>query len=401
MADERALVAHLLRRTSFGPLPGQVKRLAQKGVEGALDEILAAPPLPPFGLPPTGQEDDSLAGRWLSQMGSPEAGLHEKMIWFWHGHFTSGISKVDDLRLLWNQHALLRRHALGSFRDLVQEITVDPAMLQYLDGDGSTGDAPNENYARELMELFTLGRGAYSEKDVRAAARALSGWSVDDAGRAVFDEEAAFEGRVTFLGHSGKLRARDIVDIVCTQPACASFIAGKVHRYLVGSEAPAQRRAELAAIFRSARLHLRPLVEAILRHPSFLESRMNRPRFPVEWVTAASAAAGVPSDMALCEAMGQVPFDPPNVAGWPPGERWLSAGVALARSALAVEAPSIEGIARAADPVLAALERCSLYEVSDPTLAALHRAAAAIPGAEQRAAAVLGLAIASPEFALA
>jgi len=401
MADERASVAHLLRRTTFGPLPGQVERLAQKGVDKALREILLGRPLPPFELPPANQEDDTLAARWLSQMRSPAAGLHEKMVWFWHGHFTSGVAKVDDPRLLWKQHALLRRHALGSFRDLVQEITVDPAMLQYLDGDGSTGDAPNENYARELMELFTLGRRAYTEKDVRAAARALAGWSVDDAGRAVFDEDAAFADRVTFLGRTGKLRARDIVDIVCDQPQCAAFIAGKVYRYLAGGEAPAERCAELAAVFRSAGLQIQPLAAAILLHPSFLESRMNRPRFPVEWVTAASAAAGVPSDAALCEAMGQLPFNPPSVAGWPPGERWLSAGVALARSALAVEAPSIEGIAGAADPVAATLERCSLYEVSDATLSALREAASAITGAEQRAAAVLGLALASPEFALA
>ncbi len=402
MADERALVAHLLRRTTFGPFPGQVESLAAQGVEAALQAVLSTAPLPAFAAPPADgtEEDGSLAAAWLAQMRSPQAGLHEKMTWFWHGHFTSGADKVDQPALLWEQHALLRRHALGNFRDLVQEITVDPAMLVYLDGDGSTAEAPNENYARELMELFTMGRGHYTEQDVRAGARALAGWSVD-GGRAVFDEDSALQHAVTFLGRTGRFRAPDIADLVCDQPECAGFIAAKIYRYLVGVEAPAERRVELAERFRAAGLRIRPLVEDILRHPSFFQARLNRPRFPVEWVTAASAALGVVSAVELCEALGQVPFAPPNVAGWPPGERWLAASAALARTSLALQSPTLASIRQAGDPGQAALEQCSLYEVSSETREALAQAAASVSDPDQQAAVVLGLAIASPEFALA
>jgi uncharacterized protein (DUF1800 family) len=245
-----------------------------------------------------------------------------------------------------------------------------------------------------------MGRGHYTERDVRAGARALAGWSVDE-GKAVFDEDSALKDTVTFLGRTGRFRARDIAGIVCDRPECASFIAGKVYRYLVGVEAPLERRTELAARFRGEGLRIRPLVEDILRHPTFFESRLNRPRFPVEWVTAASAALGVPSAVEVCEAMGQVPFAPPNVAGWPPGERWLAVSAAVARASLALQAPALEPISRAQDPVQAALDHCSLYEVSSETREALAQASASVSDPGKRAAVVLGLAVASPEFALA
>src|ERR1700687_2170069 len=138
------------------------------------------------------------------------------MVWFWHGHLTSSEDKVGDWKRVYDQHLLLRRHALGNFRELLQAITVDPAMLVYLDGDGSTADAPNENYGRELMELFALGRGNYSQADVRAAAGALSGWSVDDRGRPSFDPAAGPPRPVALLGHRVN-DAASVVDAICDQ----------------------------------------------------------------------------------------------------------------------------------------------------------------------------------------
>jgi uncharacterized protein (DUF1800 family) len=383
---------------SFGPLPGQVEELAAGGVARAIESVLGAEALPPFDAPT--KSDDDIATSWIKQMQDGRSCLAEKITWFWHGHFTSSVNQVDDVRMLYRQYMLLRRHALGDFRQMAQEITVDPAMLIYLNGDGSTGESPNENYGRELMELFVLGRGSYSQADVRAAARGLAGWSVQD-GEAKFDPEAAHRGELTFLGRTGRFDARIVVDTVCDHPSCAPYIATRLHRYLAGAYPSPERRDQLARVFRDSGLNIGTLVAAILRHPSFLESRLNRPRYPVEWVTAATAALGAPASLEACTALGQVPFDPPNVAGWPSGQRWLAPGPALARASLAVTAPVVDEIAAAPDPVAAALARCSLYEVGATTQAALQRAAAATSDPAKRAAGLLALAVASPEFALA
>jgi uncharacterized protein (DUF1800 family) len=406
VADE-SLIAHLLRRTTFGPLPGQVERLAATGgIAGAIDWVLSGPPLP-LGRPPKlPKEGDGglLAKWWLARMAEPGAGLLEKLTWFWHGHLTTSDNKVDRPQLLWQQHRLLRDHAAGSFADLVRHITVDPAMLLYLDGDGSTGDAPNENYGRELMELFTLGRGHYSQADVAAAARGLAGWSVDDKGRATFDEGSAYPDAVSFLGIRGRLRAADIAAIACGHDACSRFMVTKLHRYLVGIPPEPQRAEQLAHLFRDSGLNIRPVVEDILRHPSFLQECLNRAREPVEWVTAAMAALGLHDPQVAydtCAAMGQVPFSPPNVAGWPHGNRWLGASIGLAKAALIVTGQPADDVAAAPDPVGATLRRCALYEVTESTRAALDQAASAVNDARQRALLLVALAVASPEFAVA
>jgi uncharacterized protein (DUF1800 family) len=406
VADER-LIAHLLRRTTFGPLPGQVERFAASGgIAGAIDRVLSAPPLPLGRSPKLAKEGDGgpLARWWLARMAHPDAGLVEKLTWFWHGHLTTSDNKVDRPPLLWQQHRLLREHAVGSFADLVRLITVDPAMLLYLDGDGSTGDAPNENYGRELMELFTLGRGHYTQADVAAAARGLAGWSVDEKGGAVFDQGSAYPDAVSFLGVRGQLRAADIAAIACGHDACARFVVSKLHRYLVGVVPEPPRTEQLAGLFRQSGLNTRTVVEDILRHPSFLEARLNRAREPVEWVTAAMAVLGLRDPQVAydtCAAMGQVPFSPPNVAGWPQGNRWLGASISLAKAALIVTGEPADGVAGSSDPVSAALRRCALYEVTDPTRACLEQAAGAVNDPRQRAVLLVALAVASPEFALA
>jgi uncharacterized protein (DUF1800 family) len=399
MPDDAALIAHLLRRVSFGPLPGQVEALEPHGYDAAVETVLSAPPLPAFPPPAAG---DDLATAWLRWMRRPDAGLHEKLTWFWHGHFTSSVDAVDPPSLLYRQHLVLRRHALGDFRQLVRDITTDAAMLQYLNGDGSTGDAPNENYARELMELFTLGRGNYTQSDVRAAARALSGWSVSTSGAVSFDPEKSYSGELTFLGVTGTLRVDDVCRIVCNHHACAPFVVGELYRFLVGVEASPSRRASLAATFLGGGMQIAPLVAEILRSQDFRDSVHARPRFPVEWATAAQAALGQDTTGDLAPALGQTPFAPPNVAGWPPGDRWLSGGASLARAQAAIAAEPVPAIVNAADPVAAALRHCGLVSVSPETEAAIRRATAWF-GDDRAAVAriALGLALLSPEFALA
>ncbi|GAB0107828.1 DUF1800 domain-containing protein [Nocardia sp. JMUB6875] len=405
--DELAGVAHVLRRTTFGPFPGRVEALAGKGVGGVVDLVLAAEPLTP-AAPVFDEEADAAVdgpvGRWLKAMADPAAGVHEKLVWFWHGHFTSSHDKVDTWDLMWRQHQVIRRHALGNFRELAQAMTVDGAMLQWLDGAGSVAQAPNENHGRELMELFTLGRGNYTQQDVKAAAVALSGWSVDEQGAVSFDGESGNQRPVELLGR-GVTTTRDAVDVICDRPECARFIAAKLHLFLVGQEASGERLTELADVFTRARLEIRPLVEAILRHSSFVSAVYTRPRYPVEWVAAALAVCGIDNATTAFETtttLGQSPFYPPNVAGWPPGNRWIAPGTTVARAALAVGAPALGEIAGAKDPVEAVFARASIYDPTPETHTAARDLAFELRREPEKAAtALLALAITAPEFTLA
>ena len=332
MADDRAAIAHLLRRTTFGPRPGQVEQLNAGGVAAALDGILAATP-PPIPAAPGMTGWDPIIW-WMTRMADPAVGLHEKMVWFWHSHLTSSIDKVGQWQWMWNQHLLLRDNALGNFRTLMQAITIDAAMLVYLDGDPSVVTAPNENYSRELMELFCLGIGNYTEADVKNGAKALAGYDVDwDTGNVTFYPQYALTAPVPYLGKSVQT-AQQLIDTVVDHPACAPWIAAKLYRFFVGISPSANRLTELANVFRNANLEIRPLVEAILRDPLFLDPsvRSNRARLPVEWVTAAFSAAGQSNPSwatSVSNDLGQLPFEPPSVAGWPGGTRWLAASDAL------------------------------------------------------------------------
>ena len=418
----KARVAHVLRRTTFGPFPGQVNAWAAKGVSATISHVLAAPALGAADWPIFAAADDNsdLPVRWwLSRMASPSAGLHEKMTFFWHGHLTTGHDKVYRWKAEIPQHVLIRKYALGNVRTLVQKITVDPAMLLYLDGSWSSADAPNENYARELMELFCLGRGSaaspnYTQADVEAGAKALSGYGVDwDTGAATYypDNALQVDQTVRFLGRDIHTAAQ-VVDAVLGRPAAAPWIAGRIWRFLVGAEPSAAKRAALGRVLITNKWVVKPLLSAILHDPLFLASRMSRPRQPIEWVTAAMAALGLTDAahpdlrMETLWTLGQLPFYPPSVAGWPWGLRWLGPGLTLAKAAFEVEAPGITSVANAADPVAAALSRCSLVEVSATTRNALRSVMtspelAGFANKGRRAQVLLALAVGSPEFALA
>lgn len=401
--DERALRAHVLRRLSFGARPWQVEELDGMSPTDLIEQLLAAEPFWPED-PALGSDDDysRLPAWWLDVMSDERAGVHDRMIWFWHGHLTSGLDKAPPL-LMYRQHQLLRTHAMGNFRSLLQELTVDAAMLYWLDGAGSYAGAPNENYARELMELFALGHGAgYTEDDIRAAARALAGWWVDgdNDDEVRFDPDSGPPDSVSFLGRS-VASAAEVVDAVCDHPACAPFVAGKVHEHLVGVWPEPDRLDELARVFADSGLEIRPLVEAIVRHPSFLEQRLNRPRSAVEWFIAVRRLFDLPIDWWPLDQLGQVPFSPPNVAGWPGTTRWLSVGAEMTKAQVAYDNAWETATLDEADPVGDLLGRAALHEVGQSTLDVLWHAVESVESRRDRSTLLHGLLVMSPEFSLA
>lgn len=354
---------------------------------------------------PSGDDTDPATVWWLRRMRKHHDSLHEKMVLFWHSHIASSADKAS-ADMMARQHNMFRRHALGNFRELIHAVVHDAAMLVFLDGAGSQADAPNENLARELMELVTLGRGAYTEADVRAGAKALAGFTVDWESEAVgFNEEVAHVGRLTFLGVTDHIDADRLVDIICDQSACASFIVAKLYRFFVGIDPTEERANDLAAGFRESGLEIAPLVEGILRGDEFADQRMSRPRFPIEWFVATHLAFGLEvgdDEIWSVADLGQQPLYPPNVAGWQVGPQWIGSGRQLLRASLALSSDPDRvavdfGGGDAEARARAALAHCGIFEPSATTVAGLRALAenrSADDGGDQL---LVALAMASPE----
>ena len=438
--ERREAIAHLLRRTTFGPAAGQVERLAGRAYPDVVDDVLAdsgdraiaaqgvasARALAaPIGVRArleaerTGEavevrtdddgnpvlEDEDILQWWLERLRDPDAGLHERMVWYWHGHFTAHLHSGES-EMVWNHHVTMRQHALGNFRELTRSMLRDPLMLLYLDGAGSTGDNPNENLARELMELFTLGVGNYTEDDVKAGACALSGWNVDwEANTSWFDPEAHYDRLVTFLGVRDRFGVDEVVDAVCDHPACPSHVATRLYRHLVGVDPDPAEADRLGRIFRAADLEILPLVAAIVRSDGFAAGRRARPRQPVEWLIGALSALGANDaqiDTWQLHLAGQVPLSPPNVAGWPDDDRWLGASQILTRVNQVLGRSWDDSLDTSIEPTVdAVLARCSIWDVSTETRTTLQQAIDQQTEYDSGLELLFALSLCSPEFALA
>jgi uncharacterized protein (DUF1800 family) len=406
-------LAHILRRTSFGIRPGQIDQLRNTDVETLIDEIvddegwaLSVEEAAERGFDQENDEWDALPMEWLDRMIRPDSGLHERMVWYWHGHFTTNRGETGNLHM-WRQHHLVRRNALGNFRDFCFEILHDGAMLHFLDGDGSYGDRPNENLSREFMELFTLGRNAgYTEDDIRAGARILSGFWVDwETGEVHREAENTYDRPVRFLGTRKRWTMDDYVDAILELPAAAEHVVTGLHDHFVSTELTDARRSELAGVLRSNKWELRPLMREMFRHPDFLEARGLRTRQPVEWLTAAALAFGwnslADSDFEYWQlyATGQAPFEPPNVAGWPDDDRWSSATQVVARANAGIHWELPERLLSLDPTPEVVLAHCGIFEPSEQTHAALRSAIANQPEYDRGLDLLITLALISPEFA--
>ena len=369
LGSEKAKVAHLLRRATFGASLEDFERAAGDGFSKTVDRLLETRPAAPPPLPTAAQVNggalnlNQLQLWWVNHMLSSATPFIERMTLFWHGHFTSDYRKVGlQFPFIHWQNLTWRDMALTDLRSMLMRVTIDPAMLRYLDLGTSTGQAPNENYSRELLELFSLGVGHYSEDDVRAAAKALSGWTeprptgtvdvtVDAKNmvtqrRAVFDQPAtgtfvanrAYRGGpITFLGKQDTYDAQKVVDRILAQPATAAFIARKVVQHFVSAQVDDKYVGRLADTFRSSRYDVRTLMRAVFTSPEFTADQSYRAlvKSPTEFMLHTLRTLNAPQFSRLvvqaAQGMGQVLFDPPDVGGWPNNEAWISSNNVVAR----------------------------------------------------------------------
>lgn len=418
-AWDRAAAAHLFRRAGFGPEPGEVDRAVRSGLEPALEELLARDRHDPARrasiAPLLGAGDvELLAAWWLDLCRSGGAPLRERMTLLWHDHFATSYAKVGDVRLMHRQNETLRELALGDFRELLHAVARDPAMLVWLDGDDNRAGAPNENFARELMELFALGRGNYGEGDVKEAARALTGWGT--RGRSfVLRPEHHDGGSKTIFGHTGAFDGDDVIDLVLAHPACPRWIARRLLVELCHPEPTAAEIDAASAALLNADWHIGRTVERILRSRLFFGPRARRARVaaPVELIVSALRALDAsvaPAEAARAAAgLGQSLFRPPSVKGWDGGRSWIDAGTWIGRvnamAALANGGAGVDLAARFGPKGAGAVPDAVLAELLPEGLppgrrAALEEAARAAPDRDAALRAVTTLVLTSPEFHL-
>lgn len=283
-------------------------------------------------------ETNRVAYWWANRMLASNAPLQEKMALFWHGHFANNEDKVRDYRKLLAQLRLFQSKGLGSFRDLTVAVAQDPAMLSFLDAAKNVKGAPNENFAREIMELFTMGVGNYSEKDVREAARAFTGWNYLDT-KFVVNAAEHDAGAKTFLGRTGSFDGVQVIDIIMDQKVTANFVAGKLYRYFVRDDLDPALQSRLGDILRQNKYQIAPFLEAVFLSKDFYSQSSigSHIQGPVELAIATykklglKSVPGVPDFNAATGALGQRLFAPPTVAGWAQGHSWITPGLLLER----------------------------------------------------------------------
>ncbi|HLX29010.1 MAG TPA: DUF1800 domain-containing protein [Casimicrobiaceae bacterium] len=358
---------HLLARTGFGPTPAEVHALEGRTRAEAVDALLAGAPTTPTLAPPTftltstpsderahpGMSQDerkalrqherthvqALRSWWLAEMCATDSPLTERMTLFWHDHFATGVQKVRDARLMYQQNALFRHEALGNFATLLHAVAKDPAMLVWLDGGRNREGAPNENFAREAMELFTLGEGHYTQADVADAARAFTGFVVDRANdRALYRPRRHDDGEKTMLGVHGRLDADGAIDVLLARPETATFIVTKLWREFVSPAPDAHEVARIADAFRTSHYDIKTALRTLLLSDAFWDTK-NRGtlvKSPVELVVGTLRVLRIDTDdlrpaVVATNRMGEALFAPPNVRGWPGGDAWITSATLLVR----------------------------------------------------------------------
>ena len=367
MNEKRLETSRLMQRFGFGPRPGEYALALKEGVEATRTKVLTVPTvdagaarvvepeITDLGKRPAANSKEivpfSIAMRfqtqqmtmwWLDRMALSDHGLTERMTWFWHGHWATALQKLNYAMPMYNQNKTLRTYCLGNFKDMSRAMVNDGALQYWLDGQDSTLKSPNENLGRELMELFVLGVGRYSEDDVKAAARALTGYQVNkSSGALTFNAKRHDASPVTILGKTQAFTGESLSDFLVAREDNATFIAERLwYRFISSTEAmPANFSAKSAFAGRD----ISAAVNAMASDPAIRDSKNDLVKAPVEWFIAACRALELtPSNLKTpgqlfnyLDKLGQVPFNPPNVGGWPAAQAWLSSATAQYRIAFA------------------------------------------------------------------
>ncbi len=383
-----AKAGHLLRRAGFGALPSEIARAVEAGPDGAVDALFVFPAAPAAPIefseipaveehanaivlesilsgkkPPSNPEVRAayvkairahtrgiiaLTSWWMGRMATSAAPLQEKLTLFWHGHFTTSFGDVRDAIAMYDQNQLFRRHAAGNFAHLLDEVARDPAMLRYLNNEANRKDHPNENWARELLELFTMGIGHYTETDVKESARAWTGWTLRDVrtfeGRRAFAFKPGMhdDGMKTFLDQTGAWDGTDVMRIILANPATPRLIAAKLAKFFVAPAPDPGLVEAMAQMLHATGYEVAPLLRAIFRSRAFYRPAVMHAQIksPVEFVVGAVRHLGVSAPdwiklSPLAAQAGQRLFFPPTVKGWDGGAAWISAATIFNRANLA------------------------------------------------------------------
>lgn len=355
---------HLVSRSGIGAEWAIVKKLEGLSRTQAVDLILNTPPSYPRPAPHmthwnhlepmrelnaqgrkrawmiAQREGKKLQSWWVEHLIHTRSPLVERMTLFWHGLFTSSIQKTLQPSFLYQQNLLLRKHALGNFSTLLHTVAKDPAMLVYLDGYKNFKGMPNENFARELLELFTLGRGHYRESDIKAATQAFTGWAIHPkSGRFIYNPKQHANQRVTFLGRTGQFRREQIIDILLQQPRTSEFITEKLYRHFINPHHIDHRAIkQWAQQFKHSQYNIKQLLRTMLNSQQFWDKRNlgTLTKSPVELLIGSIRTIPYPRQntvqmVNLFRLLGQELFDPPNVKGWRGSEHWINTQTLLVR----------------------------------------------------------------------
>ena len=379
MTTTRQRIQHLLRRAGFGYSASELAEYVSLGLDGAVERLLRpervedsaldAALLPVQAVFDAGgdlrdpevqrAQRDALWKAWYLRLTLSRRPLQERMTYFWHDHFATGIGKVNNPSFMHQQNALLRGHALGSFRELLLGVARDPAMLVYLDNRSNTRQAPNENYARELLELHTLGEGnGYTEHDIREAARALTGWRIEENQQSGFRPALFDPGRKTVLGQTGNFNNAQLIALIARHPPVGPYIVDKLVRAFVRPEGDATLTARAAATFARTDGAIAEVMRVILLSDEMYAPSAYRAiiKSPTEIIVGAKRALELTPDgrteLDLSTRMGQRVYDPPNPAGWTGGEAWLNATTMLTRSNFIAQLTAMGGPSAADIPAL-------------------------------------------------
>ena len=378
-SKHRQLAAHLTRRAGFGATPEELDRYSEMEYEALVEDLLS--PGEPNNIP-----DDLIFRRhvdlhalqghnpayWAYRLVSTSCPLEEKIALFWHGVFATGENKLNNVGVLTNQVGMFRRHGLGRFDDLLIELSKDPAMIIWLDNHTNHKDSINENYGREILELFSMGVGNYTEDDIKECARAFTGWSVKNGeymammamkdsiwpyGRIFWHHEYREhdhdDGTKSFLGEAGPFDGQDVVEVICRQDATARFVSRHLYNFFVADEVPVPQWNDtpprdpdaierLAAAYVEHDHDIRSVLRVLFNSDFFKQARFHRVKSPAEVIIGTlrrtgefqvpeSGNSGIYTVMEECGFMGQKLLDPPSVEGWHTGEEWITSGALVDR----------------------------------------------------------------------